>query len=365
MRGKFGGFDEDAYINFVGQACGGSYISSAYTCRVGLSEASSAEEVGAALMGSSFEDYQKDYASFREKQLDENCKSISDRCFGKDTDAYPSAAQRSELDAKDQIRLLAANRALTTMTEVKEYDELGTSAGKTSADKMMQSKEFFDDVKWNMQPEVTLVTPGTLDMAWDGVKLNANYSTQFPGDKSAKFGQSRAGVAEHPFPSHSMKDGLREMKPTSARQVMDFAMRRNMLSITSAPEDAKFTSLGLKSSVPNKSDLMSRYTTAKTKTFVLDQRVSGKQKDTQTALMASAKNAKARGVSKNEWIGSIVRTPGRPPAQDVFTSKSAPKAGAKPKSAKQKSLESAIRKAKKDGRDGDVTRLKQSLKELK
>ncbi len=201
MRGRFGGFDEASLIKFQqrydyaatpGVPCGDSHISAAYTCRIGLSKASTVEEVGAALMGSSFDEYQKEYSSFRDGELDKSCKQISDRCFGKDTDSYPSPAERTKLDTRDQVRLLASKRALTLMEEVKEYDSLGTQAGADAGTKMLASKEFFDDVKWNMQPEALLVTPGTLEMAWDGVALNKNYAAQFPNDKSAKFGQSRA-----------------------------------------------------------------------------------------------------------------------------------------------------------------------------
>lgn len=353
MRGRFGGYDESKLIEFQqkfdyagggGQPCGASHISPAYTCRVGAGDPSYRTEMVKQLLSGTYDDYAKEYAEFRQSERKASTDEILNRIYG-NSNKEPSTAAVIELNKADKVRLAAAEQTLSTFRRVAEMDSMG-SKGVKAANDLVSQKTLYEGMKWEMDSDFLLVSSGSLDLAWDGVQLDKSYKSQFPNDKSAKFGQSRAGVDEHPYPTKALKSGLRELKPSNSRELMDFVMQRNLRSITSAPEDQRFSQQGMKSTTPNPKVVMARYDAAKVRTFILDNSITSKARDTQRTISNSVKIAKDRGMTKEEWISSIIKLPGSAQPPSIFAKPKAAKVKtSKPKAAKAKAAKPASKKS--------------------
>lgn len=293
-----GGFTDEAEWKFATcQRPDGSYYGHGGSkCHKGV-EASlpeKAERVKKLLSMSSAE-FESSYGKVRDQLMNDSCDEVVKRV---------TSSSPIDLSTDDLRRLESAERMSGTLERVEKFKTMGPR-GEEAADKILKTKEFFDDVKWNMGAEKTLASEGSFDLAWEGINLTKNYA-QESGESRSIWGQKRAGVAEHVVPTKVMKSELIKSGVTDPKGILDFAIKRNFLSITSAPEDIKFDQAKLTSSSPNPKDLMSRYKKVGIKTFMLNDSNLPKGKDHQTRITKSAAAAKEKGMTKEEWIASIV-----------------------------------------------------------
>jgi hypothetical protein len=293
VRNPFGGgFSDRAEWQFkTCQKSDGSLYgtSDANQCRVGTETAKQEkDEKIKKLLEGSYGDYEASYGVVREKILNDSAAAQTARALSDDY-ANMSVGDIRTATAGEQVTLV-----LNKMDAVRKVNpEL--------ADKIGTNSHFFEAMKWDMVNDRKLVSEGSLDEAWKGTDLTANANATFG---SKKYGQSKVAVDEHVIPSHALKERLYASTDRTQRGVTTQIINNSRISLTSAKEDNKIEANGFKSTMPDSSKPMSRYEKTEIKTFVLKESIT--KGNTAAKITKSATKAKEKGMSKEEWIQSIV-----------------------------------------------------------
>jgi hypothetical protein len=289
-----GGFTDKAEWEFgTCQRTDGSYYGHpGKTCHKGVEAEKSVEKVKKLLSGS-YAEYEASYGGFRDGVLKDSAGAQTDKILSSDL---------KSMNADDARARTAAKRTKVSLEEMDEFREAGMDQ---LADKIGTKKELFDDMKWIMVNDRVLISEGTLNEAWNGTDLSAKANQAY---SSKDFGQSRVVVGEHPVPTHELKTQLFASSDRSLKGVTTKIFNNSFISLTSAKEDNKLNSGGFKSNMPNSSKPLSRYERSEVKTFVLKDRM-GKGNNALPIIrnvQKEANQAKEKGMTKEEWIQSII-----------------------------------------------------------
>lgn len=295
MRGTHGGgFTDKAEWQFktCARSDGSLYgTSGANQCRIGTETTKpkddEAEKVKKLLEGS-YSDYEASYGVAREKILNDSAAAQTARALSEDY---------ANMSVSDIRTATAGEQVVTVLNKMDAVREVNPDL----ADKIGTNAHLFMAMKWDMTNERQLVSEGTLGEAWKGTDLTAKANSAFG---SKEYGQSKVAVAEHVIPSHSVKERLYTSGDRSLKGVTSEIISNSRLSFTSAKEDKRLEAGGFKSAMPDPSKPMSRYERTQIKTFVLKESVT--KGNTAAKINKSATKAKEKGMSKEEWIASII-----------------------------------------------------------
>jgi len=288
-----GGFSDRAEWQFSKQCArtdGSIYgTSDANQCRIGTetTRAEKDEKIKKLLEGS-YADYEASYGAVRERILNDSAAAQTARAL---SDDY------ANMSVSDIRTATAGEQVVTVLNKMDAVREVNPDL----ADKIGTNAHLFMAMKWDMTNERQLVSEGTLDEAWSGTNLTAKANATF-GSKD--YGQSRVVVSEHVIPSHSVKERLYSSTDRSLQGVTSNIISNSRISFTSAKEDKRLENSGFKSSMPDPSKPMSRYEKTQIKTFVLKESMT--KGDSIAKISKSAAKAKEKGMSKEEWIESII-----------------------------------------------------------
>ena len=245
----------------------------------------------ATLLSASHSEYLSLYSGYRDSVMREEVL--------KKIEFYKATPLEKMDNVFDMRRFITAERLVSLIDRV---HQIRGAIGEKALKEVISTKQFMDDVKWLCVHPRQCVSEGTLKLAWSGINLNGKASKIF-SDHTAKYGQSKVAVTEHPVPTKVLKDGLFSKHFRNAPEVLKYVLQRNFICYTSAPEDNTLS----KCIMPNKG-FFSRYDEAEVKVFILDDAwQSGPDAVlVMSRLMKSAAMAKGQGLTFESWVESIV-----------------------------------------------------------
>lgn len=287
----------DSHLDFSRcQRPDGTYYGTGGVCRSGVpADKTNDEKVKRVkrALSSSFDDFISEFGENRQKLFDQGALDL----------AQISSEKLTNLPFDKMETALVANQMLSLH---KNFEEMKGSLSEKEMMKLAKSGDFFTGMKWRMLNPQFGVTPGTLALAWKLEDTQSNAKTTLKG--VLPYGSRRLVVPEHVVPTKVMVSNFLQAKFSSPSQILEFAAKRNIMSMTSAPEDYKIEKRGFKSSMPagNKNPF-ARYDGAQVKMFPVSREFSATtSKNLHRAIDASVKKAKAEGLTYEEWVATVV-----------------------------------------------------------
>lgn len=262
-------------------------------CRKGVEQERPNEEKIARVnraLSSSFDDYIKEFGAHR------------DKLFNAGADDLTRIAEQGILGS-DDYELDIAIAAEQMYANYKILQRVKESGKDVNLAKLAKTNEMFLQLKWKLLNQQFGVTPGTLKLAWE---MDANSNAKKALKTKHPYGQRRVVIPEHIVPTATLVKDFLNQKFNSPIDIVRWTAGKNLLSMTSAPEDYKIEKRGFKSTM-GKSGSFSRYDESKVKLLPLSRSLTdGQIQDLHRALNNSVKKAKKDGMSYEEWTASVV-----------------------------------------------------------
>lgn len=244
----------------------------------------------------SFEEFLNTYGKTRERKFEASANEAAEK--------FLSIRGAEDIDNKDAFMHWKAVDELISLTP--KISALGNAKGEDAANRLIGTHRVFGTLKWGLLNPQNGITPGTLRLVWAGMKPTAKPEDAFPGMKK-KFGTYRVVVEEHVVPTAMMPTLMMRgiIKGEKDKDLLQSFLKRNIMSLTSAPEANKLDDKGYGKVLPEVNNVFSRYDNSKIK-LLPSTITDGYDSRAVSALGKSATEAKKAGWTFDEWAASVI-----------------------------------------------------------
>jgi len=190
----------------------------------------------------------------------------------------------------EEIKEIAALEGVT----IEEAIKIGLAGG----------GQILDLAKWRGINARWFTTMDALRLYWDG-DGNKKGDKVFPGQDIN--GNYRAVIQEHSLPFNVTRDMLiakMVKKDMTISEVVYFLQSHTIIATITAEEDKRIESEGFMASIPDPSNIFSRYSAVGLEIFPL--KIWEGDKEANAYLPASAKKAQKKGLTFEEWVETII-----------------------------------------------------------
>lgn len=202
---------------------------------------------------------------------------------------------------------LGARGFIQLVEEIKEIAELeNTTLQEAIKVGLSGASDLIALAKWRAVNARWFTTVNALQLYWDGVG-NKKGNHVFPGlDINGNY---RAVIQEHSFPFNVTRDMLiTEMLESdmTISEVVYFLQTHIVITTITAQEDKMIEDEGFMSSIPDPSNLFSRYSTVGLD--ILPLKLWEGDQEAKDYLPASAQKAQKNGLTFDQWVETVTET---------------------------------------------------------
>lgn len=230
---------------------------------------------------------------------------------------YKAEVEKQAAIAAELAKTPSANRQVKNLRlgakgfiqMVEEIKEIASLEGVTTEEAikigLAGGGQILDLAKWRGVNARWFTTVDALRLYWDG-DGNKKGDKVFPGQDIN--GNYRAVIQEHSLPFNVTRDMLittmMMKKDMTISEVVYFLQTHTVITCITAEEDKKIESEGFMASIPDPSNLFSRYSAVGLEVIPL--KIWEGDKEANAYLPTSAKKAQKKGLTFEEWVETVV-----------------------------------------------------------